>query len=127
MMTEPEESGSGNVAPVRVLIADELPLMRYLLARQLAREAGVCVVAQAADGSETREAAERHHPDVIVLNQDILARDKTFTTIGSGIHVVVLTDHAAAESLTGAWCALSKRCTPAEISAAVRSAARAGR
>ncbi len=53
---------------LRLLVADDQPLIRRGLALMLAAEPGIQVVAQAADGLEAVELALRHRPDVAVMD-----------------------------------------------------------
>ncbi len=54
--------------PVRVLIADDHPLIRSGLRGLLEREGEFQVVAEAADGYEAIERAVEHKPDLILLD-----------------------------------------------------------
>lgn len=53
---------------VRILIADDHPVVRTGLGGMIAGESGVEVVAEAADGSEARRLASRHRPDVVLMD-----------------------------------------------------------
>ncbi|MFJ8084191.1 response regulator [Streptomyces sp. NPDC096205] len=53
---------------LRVIVADDNPVVRAGLTALLSGRDDLTVVAQAADGHEAREAAARHHPDVILLD-----------------------------------------------------------
>ncbi|MEU9858288.1 response regulator transcription factor [Streptomyces sp. NPDC047974] len=55
-------------ATVKVLIADDQPLVRRGLALMLAPEPGFQVVAEAADGAEAVRLAHEHRPDVVVMD-----------------------------------------------------------
>ncbi|WP_199570976.1 response regulator [Streptomyces murinus] len=55
-------------ARLRLLVADDNPVVRAGLTALLTDRADTTVVAQAADGREAYEAALRHHPDVILLD-----------------------------------------------------------
>ncbi|WEO95613.1 response regulator transcription factor [Streptomyces sp. FXJ1.172] len=54
--------------PLRLLVADDNPVVRAGLTALLSGRADTTVVAQAADGREAYEAAVRHRPDVILLD-----------------------------------------------------------
>ncbi len=54
--------------PLRVLIADDEPLARGRMRSLLLQEPGTCVVAEAANGSETIAAIERIEVDLILLD-----------------------------------------------------------
>ncbi|MCX2926727.1 response regulator transcription factor [Streptomyces sp. NEAU-W12] len=55
-------------AALRVLVADDNPVVRAGLTALLSGRGGTRVVAEAADGREACEAARDHHPDVILLD-----------------------------------------------------------
>jgi two-component system response regulator DesR len=54
--------------PIRVLIAEDMALLREALAGLLSLEPDFTVVAQAADGPAALAAAEQHRPDVAVVD-----------------------------------------------------------
>ncbi|MFE9901637.1 response regulator [Streptomyces achromogenes] len=54
--------------PLRLLIADDNPVVRAGLVALLSAGAGTTVVAEARDGREAYEGALRHRPDVILLD-----------------------------------------------------------
>ena len=55
-------------APVRVIVADDNPVVRAGLTALLRDRDDIAVVAEAADGREACEAAVRHRPDVVLLD-----------------------------------------------------------
>ncbi|MDX5570820.1 response regulator transcription factor [Streptomyces sp. ID05-04B] len=55
-------------APVRVVVADDNPVVRAGLTALLSGREGITVVAEAADGRDAYEAAVRHRPDVVLLD-----------------------------------------------------------
>jgi DNA-binding NarL/FixJ family response regulator len=55
------------VAPVRVLIVDQDPLVRRVV-RDALREDGITVVAEAGDGLTAVHLAAEHHPDVVLTD-----------------------------------------------------------
>ncbi|WP_225837265.1 response regulator transcription factor [Streptomyces sp. NK08204] len=55
-------------APLRVLVADDNPVVRAGLTALLSGHEDTTVVAEAADGRQAYEAALRHRPDVILLD-----------------------------------------------------------
>jgi DNA-binding NarL/FixJ family response regulator len=57
-----------DVAPLRLLVADDNPVVRAGLTALLSGRADTTVVAEATDGREAYEAALRHRPDVILLD-----------------------------------------------------------
>lgn len=54
--------------PIRVLVADDHAVVREGIRYVLEREPGFEVVAEAQNGSDVLALAERHHPDVAVLD-----------------------------------------------------------
>ena len=63
-----EDRPSGDPAAIRVLIADDHPIVREGLAALINRQPGMIVVAQAADGREAVNLFGRLAPDVAVLD-----------------------------------------------------------
>ncbi|AIS00269.1 response regulator [Streptomyces glaucescens] len=55
-------------APLRVIVADDNPVVRAGLTALLSGRPGITVVAEAADGREAYEAARTRRPDVILLD-----------------------------------------------------------
>ncbi|MFG2987794.1 response regulator [Streptomyces sp. NPDC048257] len=53
---------------IRILIADDEPMIRAGVRAVLATDPGITVVAEAADGHEAVRLAQSHHPDVAVLD-----------------------------------------------------------
>ncbi|MFE3851200.1 response regulator [Streptomyces griseorubiginosus] len=53
---------------VRIVVADDNPVVRAGLTALLSGREDITVVAEAADGREAYEAASRHRPDVILLD-----------------------------------------------------------
>ena len=62
-------------APIRVLIADDHPLMRAGIAALLANQDGIAVVAEAADGFEAVAQFQRHRPDLCLVDLQMPGRD----------------------------------------------------
>jgi len=56
------------MTPIRVLVADDFPLMRAAVVAALENESGMEVVGQAADGEETLLLAHATRPDVLLLD-----------------------------------------------------------
>jgi DNA-binding NarL/FixJ family response regulator len=55
-------------APLRVVVADDNPVVRAGLTALLSGRADITVVAEAADGRAAWEAAQHHRPDVVLLD-----------------------------------------------------------
>ncbi|WP_461028033.1 response regulator [Streptomyces sparsus] len=54
--------------PLRLLVADDNPVVRAGLTALLSDREDITVVAEAADGAEAYESARRHRPDVVLLD-----------------------------------------------------------
>ncbi|MBL7977437.1 MAG: response regulator transcription factor [Bacteroidetes Order II. Incertae sedis bacterium] len=57
--------------PIRLLIADDHPLMRHGIRNRMAEEKDIEVVAEAKDGIETIQLVMEHEPDVLLLDLDM--------------------------------------------------------
>src|SRR5260221_1853176 len=55
-------------SPLRVVVADDNPVVRAGLTALLSGRADITVVAEARDGREAYEAAHIHRPDVVLLD-----------------------------------------------------------
>ena len=79
---------------VRVVVADDEPLVREGLAMILGTHPGLAVVATAGDGDQALRACAEHDPDVLLLDLRMPVRDG-FATLaaldGARPAVVVLT------------------------------------
>ncbi|MFE7752505.1 response regulator [Streptomyces sp. NPDC057428] len=64
----PGSSEVPSVGPLRVVVADDNPVVRAGLGVLLSGRADIEVVAEAADGRQAYEAAVRHRPDVVLLD-----------------------------------------------------------
>jgi NarL family two-component system response regulator LiaR len=83
---------SGGGERVEVLIADDDPLARAMLRRALT-EGGVAVVAEAASVPEMVALAERHSPDVVVMDSSLQVGDGSLRTLSDrvrGVRVLVM-------------------------------------
>jgi DNA-binding NarL/FixJ family response regulator len=58
-------------SPIRVLVADDHPMVRTGLRLVLERRGDICVLAEAADGREAVELAIRDRPDVVLVDLDM--------------------------------------------------------
>ena len=117
--------------PIRILIADDPPLVRESLVGLLQAEGDVQVVAQAADGAETIEKALAVRPDIVVadLSMPRLGGIEVVRRLREqlpGTRVLVLTMHQEDEYVlqavrAGASGYLVKDSAASELLAAVRN------
>ena len=56
------------MAPIRVLVCDDVQAFRALMRYTLQEDPGIEVVGEAADGVAAIDAAERLQPDVVLLD-----------------------------------------------------------
>ncbi|HEY7918435.1 MAG TPA: response regulator transcription factor [Streptosporangiaceae bacterium] len=95
MSTTAGPAGSG---PVRVLVADDHPVVRAGLRALLSAEPGLAVVAEAGSGEETVLMARQHQPDVVLMDLRMpgaggLAAIRQLSADQPGVRVVVLTTY----------------------------------
>jgi DNA-binding NarL/FixJ family response regulator len=122
--------------PVAVLIVDDDPVVRFGLSMMLRGADGLTVVAEAGDGAEGVALAERHRPDVVLMDirmpgTDGLTATETLRRRPGAPQVLVLTTfdadaHVLRALRAGAAGFLLKDTPPDELVLAVRHAA-AGR
>jgi DNA-binding NarL/FixJ family response regulator len=118
---------------IRVLLVDDQELVRTGFRMVLADEDGIEVVGEAANGREGITAAERHRPDVIVMDIRMPVMDGIEATRrlaaaeadAAGPRILVLTTFDADEHVVdairaGASGFLLKDVTPADFVAAIR-------
>ena len=93
-------------APIRVMLCDDSLVARGALARLLAVDPAIRVVAQAPDGSQaiaTLDAmAAADRPDVVLLDLEMPVMDgleatRRITALNTGVPVIGLTAHALEE------------------------------
>jgi DNA-binding NarL/FixJ family response regulator len=117
---------------IRVLVADDFPLVREGISRALARDPAIEVVGQASGGREALKLAEQLEPDVLILDLrmpdlDGLAVLARLRTTQPGIRVLVMTASEQVNALLDAIAAgaagyLSKRINGEELRQAVITA-----
>jgi DNA-binding NarL/FixJ family response regulator len=88
---------------IKVLIADDHPLIRRALLDLLAKSGGFCVVAECADGSEVAEAAARTKPDVVLMDLHMprmsgLEATRALRAAQPDVAVIVLTGSWSADA-----------------------------
>jgi two-component system NarL family response regulator len=119
------------IIPIRVLIADDHPVVRQGLAAIIASEPDIIVVAHASDGREAVEQYRRQRPDVALL--DLRMPFMTGTEAVEAIRrefayarVIILTTYDTDEDVyralsAGAMAYLLKACPPEELVEAIRA------
>ena len=117
---------------IRVVVADDFPLVREGLVRALERDPGIDVVGQAENGREALAMAHEHKPDVMVLDLRMpemggIAVLERLREELPDVRAVIMTASEKADSLldavgAGAAGYLSKRATAEELRQAVITA-----
>ncbi|BDH57855.1 hypothetical protein MTP03_27940 [Tsukamurella sp. PLM1] len=121
---------------VRVLVADDDPIVREYLRAMLSSETGLDVVATAADGAAAVEGAIAHQPDVALLDVrmpgvDGIVATRALRELDPPVAVVLITtldtDAVLVDGLAaGAAGFVVKTAEPALLASAVRTAAAGG-
>jgi DNA-binding NarL/FixJ family response regulator len=120
---------------IRVLVVDDQTIVRAGFAALLGAQPDITVVGQAGNGKEAVRLAERHHPDIVLMDirmpemDGIEATHRILKAAKNEIRVVVLTtfdvDEYVYEALSaGASGFLLKDSTADDLVAAVRIVAR---
>lgn len=121
---------------IRVVLADDQPLIRAGFRALLESEEDITVVAEAGDGAEAVRMVHAHRPDVVLLDVRMPLLDGIAATRAlaadaelAGVHIVILTNYAVDEYVlaalrAGAGGFLVKDIEPAELIHGVRVAAR---
>jgi DNA-binding NarL/FixJ family response regulator len=120
---------------IRLLLAEDHPIVRAGLERLLANETDIELVAIAKDGAEAVELVAAHGPDVVLMDISMPVMDGVTATeriVGAhdgAVSVVVLTSLADRDQIMAALDAgasgyLLKDAEPHELLAGIRSAAR---
>jgi DNA-binding NarL/FixJ family response regulator len=121
-------------AIIRVVLADDHPIVREGLRGMLAAEPGIEVVAEAASGAEAVAVVARYRPDVVLMDLRMPGGDGVTATAEilaatPGARVVVLTTYETDADIVraveaGAVGYLLKDTPVAELGQAIRAAAR---
>ncbi|MFI7438905.1 response regulator [Nonomuraea indica] len=121
---------------IRVLLADDQPLIRSGFRALLDLESDIQVVAEASDGAEALALAREHLPDIALIDVQMPVVDGIEATRRiaadpalAGVHVVILTNYGLDEYVLNALRAgaagfLVKDIVPEDFLHAVRVAAR---
>jgi DNA-binding NarL/FixJ family response regulator len=122
-------------AVIRVLIADDHPLMRKGLADILNGVEGIEVVGAADDGAAAVALAYAVKPDIVLMDismpgMDGIEATEKLVEMDSHVRVVMLTSYSEREKITQALAAgavsyLTKDAPPEAVIRAIRSAAQA--
>jgi DNA-binding NarL/FixJ family response regulator len=116
---------------IRVVVADDQQLVHSGLRALLERDPDITVVAEAADGLAAVAAADRHRPDVVLMDVRMPGIDGVQATARIGAPVIVLTTYDSDATVfaalrAGAAGFLLKDVVPAELRRAVRTVAAGG-
>jgi len=125
----PQDAGE----PIRVVVADDHPIVRSGIVALLESEPGIEVVGEAVDGAEAVALAAELRPDLVLMDLRMPVLDGAAATArilaeGGGTRVLVLTtyetdDHILAAIEAGASGYLLKAAPQEEILAGIRSVA----
>ncbi|MFG1609173.1 response regulator [Actinoplanes sp. NPDC049265] len=118
---------------IRVVLADDEPMIRVGVRTILTTDPAIEVVAEAADGREAVEAVRRHRPDLALLDIrmprfDGLAAAGELATMAPDVRTIMLTtfdedEYVARALAVGASGFLLKAADPRELILGVRSVA----
>ena len=119
---------------IRLLLAEDHPVVRAGLEKLLANEDDIELVGAAADGAEAVDLADRLRPDVVLMDLSMPVMDGTeatrriVTTHDGAIAVVILTSFSDRNEITDALDAgasgyLLKDAEPEELFRGIRAAA----
>lgn len=119
------------LTPIRVLIADDHPVVRHGLAAILSSQPGITLVAQASDGRETIDLFRQHRPDVTLIDLRMPEIDgvEAIAVIRQAVRnarIVILTTYDTDEDIyrglsAGAMAYLLKGTPPDELVETIRA------
>lgn len=135
-MTDREPDGAGNAAGViRVVVADDHPVVREGLRSFLATRPGIEVVGEAADADGVVTRAEATHPDVVLVDLmmpgDGVQAIHRLRQLPDPPRAIVLTSYTSDDMVVpalraGAAGYLLKDVDPSDLEAAIRTVHRGG-
>ncbi len=119
---------------VKVVIADDHPLIRVGLIKLFEGLSDIQIVGEASNGQEALEQVEKHHPDILILDLQMPVMDgeqvlEQLQKNGSKVRILIVSafhdNFYTTEILKhGAWGYYLKEEAPAMIVEAVRQAAK---
>jgi DNA-binding NarL/FixJ family response regulator len=92
--------------PVRVVLADDHPIIRQSIRAHLAATSDIEVVAEAANGNEAIELVERFKPDVLLLDMEMpelngVEVTRKLKAAQAAVHILAFSAHDDWEFITG--------------------------
>jgi DNA-binding NarL/FixJ family response regulator len=119
---------------IRILIAEDQPMIRRAFASTLALEKDMEIVAQASDGADAVQAARRWQPDIVLMDIQMprlngIAATRQIVKDCPGAQVIILTTFDTDDLIFDAICAgaqayLLKDAEEEEILATIRAVSR---
>ncbi len=96
------------MAPIRILLVDDHPIVREGYRRLLERQPGYEVVAEAGDGEEALATFEGHAPDVVLMDLSMpglggLRTVETMRAKAPDVRVIVVSMHQGRSSPRRPW------------------------
>jgi two-component system response regulator DesR len=121
---------------IRILLAEDMPLLREAIAELLEQEEALAVVARVGSGADIVAQAELHRPDVAVIDIDLPGQDgitaaATLRDRLPGCRILILTALSGPGQLrraldAGASGFLPKDVRPGDLAEAIRTVAAGG-
>ena len=95
-----------DLRPIRVIIADDHPVVRTGIKTMLEKEPDLCVVGETGNGAQVEEMASHRQPDVLVLDVnmpglDPIAVTRSLKERSPAMHILVLTAYDDEAYVTG--------------------------